>query len=158
MIPVIRYELLGKKWFTEEHLLDNLALATSFPGAIAVNLSLITGYRLRGIQGAFFALAGTVLPSFLIILAISYSLVQSFEYPAVKLFFKGAAAGVAALIASAAVDMGRKILVSPGHLAISVTGILVAKIWGVNPLWIIFGGAFAGYLILEAGNEHADHS
>lgn len=39
--------------------LDNLALAQSLPGPVVINLSLLAGYRLRGIKGSISSVLGT---------------------------------------------------------------------------------------------------
>jgi len=56
-------------WIDENEMLDLMAIAQSSPGAIAVNASILIGYRLAGIVGAFITIICTILPS-LIILSI----------------------------------------------------------------------------------------
>ena len=52
-------------------MIDLIAIAQSAPGVIAINASLIIGYKLAGILGAIVALVGTVLPPLIIISIIS---------------------------------------------------------------------------------------
>ena len=52
IIPLIRkkfVEQLG--WIGEEEMLDLAAIAQSSPGAIAVNISILVGYRVAGVPG-----------------------------------------------------------------------------------------------------------
>ena len=43
-------------------MINMIAIAQSSPGAIAVNTSILLGYRLAGIAGAIISTLGTVLP------------------------------------------------------------------------------------------------
>ncbi len=72
MISIIEKEIVDKhKWLGREEFLDQLAVAQSLPGILAVNISVAVGDRLRGMKGSVCAALGTILPSFLIILAIA---------------------------------------------------------------------------------------
>ena len=72
MVPLIEDEIVTKRrWIAKEDFIDLLAIAQSAPGILAVNISIFIGYRLRGIRGSIVTALGTILPSFLIILAIA---------------------------------------------------------------------------------------
>lgn len=58
----------------DTQMLDLIAIAQSSPGAIAVNASIIIGYRLSGIMGAVIATVATVLPPLIILSIISSSI------------------------------------------------------------------------------------
>lgn len=72
MIPLIRDEFVERQgWIDDKDITDVLAIAQSLPGVIAVNSATFLGYRLAGIMGALVCTIGVVLPSFLIIFAIT---------------------------------------------------------------------------------------
>ena len=71
MLPIIKTEIVKRGWMEEEDFTDIIALAQAAPGLLAVNISIFTGYRLRGVKGSIVATLGSILPSFLIILAIA---------------------------------------------------------------------------------------
>ena len=72
MISIIEKEIVDKHhWIEKDEFLDLLAIAQSLPGILAVNIATSIGDRLRGLKGGLVAAAGTILPSFLIILAIA---------------------------------------------------------------------------------------
>ena len=109
MIPLIQREAAEKKgWISREDILDIVAIAESTPGPIAINSATFVGYRAGGFWGALAATLGVVLPSFLIILAISGVLRQFQELKAVQYAFRGIRAGVLALIIRALVSMYRE--------------------------------------------------
>ena len=72
MISLLEEDIVNKhKWLEKEEFIDNLAIAQSLPGIMAVNVAIAVGYKLNKIWGSIFAVLGTILPSFLIILAIA---------------------------------------------------------------------------------------
>ena len=72
MISIIEREIVDKHhWIEKDDFLDLLAIAQSLPGILAVNIATAVGDKLRGLKGGIVAAAGTILPSFLIILAIA---------------------------------------------------------------------------------------
>ena len=109
MIPLISRETVEKyKWISDEDILDIVAIAESTPGPIAINTATFIGYKVCGFWGAFCATMGVVLPSFLIILGISFVLKEFKELQAVQFAFNGIRAGVVALIIKALWTMYKK--------------------------------------------------
>ena len=109
MIPLIQAEAAEKHgWVSEEDILEIVAIAESTPGPIAINAATFVGYRARGITGAVCATLGVVLPSFLMILAISCVLREFQENLYVRYAFRGIRAGVLALIVKAMWGMYKK--------------------------------------------------
>ena len=52
MVPIIEEELVRKKkWIDSSEFVDILALSQSAPGILAVNISIVTGYRIRKFTG-----------------------------------------------------------------------------------------------------------
>ena len=106
MIPLIQREVSEKrKWITDEEILEVVAIAESTPGPIAINSATFVGYKTCGFWGSFACTLGVILPSFLIILAISGILELVQDMKAVKYAFMGIRAGVLALIIKALVKM-----------------------------------------------------
>lgn len=109
MIPLIQKEAVEKnKWITEDDILEIIAIAESTPGPIAINSATFVGYRTCGVLGAMCATLGVVLPSFCIILAISYVLEQFQQIKAVQYAFNGIRVGVLALLFKALWSMYQK--------------------------------------------------
>ena len=108
MIPLIEAEIIDKqKWVSREDFIDLMALAQTVPGIFAVNIAIFIGYKLRKFWGAFFMALGTILPSFIIILAIALFFQQFKDYPAVENIFKGIRPAVVALIAAPTFKMAK---------------------------------------------------
>ena len=60
------------KWIEEEEMMDMIAISQSSPGAIAVNASILVGYKVAGFIGALIATLGTILPPLIILTIVSY--------------------------------------------------------------------------------------
>ena len=62
IIPLMRKKFVEElSWIDEQEMLDLTAIAQSSPGAIAVNASILIGYRLDGFRGALITVLGTCL-------------------------------------------------------------------------------------------------
>lgn len=109
MIPLIQHEAVEKKgWVTDDDILEIIAIAESTPGPIAINAATFVGYRTAGFWGAACATFGVVLPSFVIILLISFVLRQFQDVVVVQYAFNGIRVGVLALLLKALWNMYKK--------------------------------------------------
>ena len=109
MISLIQRELVDKRsWITEDDLMEIIAVAESTPGPIAVNSATFVGYRVGGFWGALCSTVGVVLPSFWVIVAISFVLNQFQSLAAVQYAFFGIRAGVVVLLIQALWSMFRQ--------------------------------------------------
>lgn len=145
MIPMIEKEVVDrKKWFDSEDFYNNLALAQSSPGPIALNTAVFVGYRMGGWAGALAAVLGSVIPCFSIILIIAIFLGDIRDNAYVDAAFKGIRPAVVALIAVPFIRM-----LKPLKWPIVCLGIAAAlAIWqtSVSPIWFIVAGAAAGII------------
>lgn len=107
MLPVIRNEIIRKGWLDENDFTDIITLAQTAPGLLAVNISIFTGYRLRGTKGSVIATLGSILPSFAIILAIAMLFTGFQDNPTIAGIFKGIRPVVVALIAVPMLQMAK---------------------------------------------------
>ena len=109
MIPLIEREVSDNKhWISHEDILDVIAISESTPGPISINAATFIGQKTAGFRGSACATLGLVLPSFLIIVAISYVLQAFQSISAVRYAFWGIRAGVLALILKALWSMYRQ--------------------------------------------------
>ena len=155
MIPLIQREVVDEKhWIGEDDILEIVAIAESTPGPIAINAATFIGYRVGGFFGALLATLGVVLPSFLIIAAISYVLDAFGHLRAVKYAFFGIRAGVLALLFKALWSMYKK---SEKHLVgylLMAAAFLLVAVFKVGVLWVLIGCAVVGLVYtLIAGRK-----
>ncbi len=145
MIPLIQKETVEThKWITDDDILEIVAIAESTPGPIAINSATFVGYRTCGVLGAAAATLGVVLPSFLIILGISYVLREFQELKAVQYAFNGIRAGVLALLFKALWGMYKKSPKGWAAYVVMAGAFLLTAILDVNVLFVIIGCALFG--------------
>ena len=136
MVPLIENEIVTKrKWIAQEDFIDLLAISQSAPGILAVNISIFIGYKLRGIRGSIITALGTILPSFIIILAIALFFHSFKDNPI-----------VVALIAAPTFTMGRSAKINRYNLWIPVVSALLIWLLGFSPIWIIIAAGVGGFL------------
>ena len=97
-----------KKWITHEEMMNMTVIAESTPGPIAINCATYVGYKLAGFWGATVATFGMVLPSFVVIFAISKFLDNFLEITLIAHAFYGIKIAVGILIFDAAITMIKK--------------------------------------------------
>ena len=97
-------------WIEPEEVMDLVAIAQSCPGVMAVNASILVGYRIAGVPGALLTVLGTVLPPMLILTVISACYVQFRSNRIVAVILKGMQAGVAAVMINVTISMVRTVL------------------------------------------------
>ena len=145
MIPLIQNEAVEKRhWVTDEDILEVVAIAESTPGPSAINSATFVGYKAAGILGSVCATLGVVLPSFVVILILSFVLQQFQQVQAVQYAFQGIRAGVLALLVKALWTMYKK---SPkGWAAYIVMGasFVLTAIFDLNVIFVIIGCAVFG--------------
>lgn len=145
MIPIIQKEVVDKqKWVTDDDILEIIAIAESTPGPIAINSATFIGYKTCGVLGSVAATFGVVLPSFVIILAISFLLNEFASLKVVKYAFYGIRAGVLALILKAFWTMYKKCPKSVIAYGVAAFAFIVATFTNVNVLLIIISCAVIG--------------
>ena len=107
IVPLMRRKFAEDlKWISEEEMLDLVAISQSSPGPIAVNASILIGYRVAGVPGALLTVLGTVTPPLIIISIISLFYQAFRDNAVVSLIMKGMQAGVAAVICDVVLSMG----------------------------------------------------
>lgn len=152
MISIIEKEIVDKHhWIEREEFLDLLAVAQSLPGILAVNISVAVGDRLKGTRGSICAALGTILPSFIIILAIAIFLTPDLikNNEVLSKVFRGIRPAVVALIIAPVISAAKaaKLTWVTAIIPIAVALLIWSKIPVVSSpiLYIVLGG-LGGYI------------
>ncbi len=145
MIPLIQKEVVeNKKWITDDDILEIIAIAESTPGPIAINSATFVGFRVCGFWGSFFATLGVVLPSFIIILIISFVLNEFQHITAVQYAFNGIRAGVLALLMKALWTMYKKCPKGIVSYIVMAGAFIITAFFDISALYVIIGCAVFG--------------
>lgn len=148
IVPLMRKkfaEELG--WINQTEMMDMVGIAQSCPGPLAVNTSIMIGYRLAGLAGAFTAIVGTILPPLIIISVISL-FYQAFRANAlVAAVLRGMQSGVAAVIVDVIWKMGGDIVREKSTLSMIIMVLAFAAAYWLEvnvALIIIICGIIGG--------------
>lgn len=163
MISIIEREIVDKhKWIPKDEFIDLLAVAQSMPGILAVNISVSVGDTVKGKRGSACAALGTILPSFLMILAIAIFLTPEIisTNPTVSAIFKGIRPAVVALIIAPVLTTAKTAKINWKTAIIPV--VVALTIWSKIPvisnpiLWIVLGG-IGGWLVFTRAISRANN-
>lgn len=148
MISIIEREIVDRhKWIERDEFLDLLAVAQSLPGILAVNIATTVGDKIKGWKGSILASAGTILPSFLIILAIAIFLTPDMikSNRVISAIFMGIRPAVVALIIAPVITSAKAARLTAKTVWIPLIVALMISIdlgFISNPiLYIVIGGA-----------------
>ncbi len=159
MISIIEREVVdNRKWLDRTEFLDLLAVAQSLPGILAVNISVVVGDKLRGLKGALVAAAGTILPCFIIILAIAMFLTPEMitSNATLTAIFKGIRPVVVALILAPVFTTAKSSGIGWSKAWIpALVALLIWSKWPVisNPIIYIVAGGLFGWLLIGRKNK-----
>ena len=158
MLPVIEETFVNrKKILTSEELLDMISLTQTVPGIIAVNSAVYVGWKVAGILGALCAVAGVILPSFIVILVIA---VIFPELNPENVYIKGAFAGVRAAITGmifvTAINTVKKGVKSYIDIIIVFAAFTACAVFKVNPAYVICSAMPVGLLLLAWNKKEGD--
>jgi len=146
-------------WMKEPEFLQALAFCQMLPGPIFLMLSAYIGYRLRGIWGAFFSAVSFILPSFILVVFLSFLYFQWGSLAVIQGLFKGLGAIVVALVLHAVISFGRPILPDWKMILIAVLsffGFLLR--WNILLVFILAGGLALLLRVRAAKTEPSDRS
>ena len=126
-----------KKWIDEDEFWKMITIVQSLPGVFAVNTALYVGYRIAGKAGAAVSFLGAVLPSLVIIGAISTCFQEFRENETVMKIFAGIRPCVVALILAPSVKMFIKSKLSWKFLPIPILVAAAVVFLKMSPVYII---------------------
>ena len=138
MIPLIQREVTERRrWLEDRDILDIVAIAESTPGPIAI------------------ATLGVVLPSFLVIYAVSFVLRQFSDLAVVQYAFNGIRAGVLALLLKALLSMYRQSPKGAVSYAVMAGAFVLTAFCGVDAVLVILASATVGLLSARMAKRRA---
>jgi chromate transporter len=152
-IAILHRETVERRgWIPEDVFTRGLAFCTSLPGPEAQQLATWIGWRLHGIRGAIAAAAGFVVPSFVLLLGLSWGRAAWGEIPSVGAFLFGLRVAVAAVILDAVFGMARKRLVGTFDRGVAFAA-FVATVGGAPFPVIVAAAAGTGLLLVGRDGE-----
>jgi chromate transporter len=108
ILPQIRRAITRKAWLNEDELDEGIALTQLYPGPSNFDLVAYVGFRLKGVLGALTTTLSFVLPSFLLLVVLSFVYFTYGNLVWVQNIFHGLEALVVGIIVNLVIDMGGK--------------------------------------------------
>ena len=160
MLSMIQGEVVTRHgWLTSQEFTDIVAISQMTPGPIGINSATYVGFTATGsVWGSIIATLAVVLPSFILMLAISKFFLKYQKHPVVEAVFSGLRPAVVGLLASAAlVLMNAENFSSPKEdmysFIISCLIFLVAFVgtrkYKINPILMIVVCGIAGLILYQ---------
>ena len=166
MLSMIQGEVVtGHQWISSSEFTDIVAISQMTPGPIGINSATYVGYTAAinagyshawSILGSVTATFAVVLPSFILMIAISKFFLKYQKHPMVESVFKGLRPAVVGLLASAALllmtsenfgnyqtDMYQFIV----SIIIFIVAFIGTRKFKVSPIWMIALCGLAGFLL-----------
>jgi chromate transporter len=123
------------------------------PGPIAVDAITHMGYRLKGWPGAIVSWFSFILPSFLLMLALTLFYMRYGGIPQVAGIFKGLGAGIVAVIAAAAWRMGKPHLKNVKTAFLMVAALLALLLLKANVVLLVILAGLAGMMLFRKASD-----
>lgn len=165
MISVIENICVEKKhWITHEDLVNVTVIAESTPGPVAINCATFVGYKQKGLLGSIAATLGVVLPSFIIIWAISMFLERFLEIAWVASAFRGVRVAVGLLILDVGIRMAKKMPKEPIRIILLIAAMVLMVLinllnWKISTIVLLLCAAAVSLIVFlfheRKGGEQA---
>jgi chromate transporter len=146
-IALMHEELVDRKrWIGEGRFLHALAFCMLLPGPEAQQLAIYIGWLLHKVRGGIVAGVFFVLPSFFLILALSWTYAAHSGVDWIDGVFLGLSAGVLGLVVSALLRIGARALTGRFAAIVALTSFVAIFFVGVPFPAVVLAAALAGYV------------
>jgi chromate transporter len=137
-----------RRWVSKDDYVEGLALAQLAPGPLAAQLAIYLGYIRAGVLGATAVGVAFVLPSFLMVLALSAAYVRFGGLPWMQGMFYGIGAAVIGIIARSAFKL-TKLTLGKDKLLWGIFAVLaISTAWtSQESIWLFLLGGVVALLV-----------
>jgi chromate transporter len=147
-IAIMHTDLVeNKRWISEKRFLHALNYCMVLPGPEAQQLATYIGWLMHKTRGGLIAGGLFVLPSLLILVALSYIYMRFGSLPIVAGVLGGIKPAVVAIVLFAAVRIGSRTLQNKALWAIAVSAFLAISLLQIPFPLIILSAALIGFLV-----------
>jgi chromate transporter len=154
-IALMHAELVERRrWISEQRFLHALNYCMLLPGPEATQLANYIGWLLHRARGGVIAGAMFVLPSLLILIALSWTYMAFGDLPAVAGVMNGIKPAVVALVLAAAWRIGKRTLQNGVLVAIALAAFIAIAVLALPFPLIVATAALAGLLGARASPRH----
>lgn len=152
IIPLMKAKFVDEfKWIDDKEALNLVAISQASPGVVAINMSVVLGYRVGGWLGLFTALLATILPPLIMLTAIAYFYNAFIQNEYIKWALKGMQITATAVILQVAISLLKNIVKSREYLSIIIAlfAFIAAYFFNINIMYIVIICAFIGLAFMR---------
>jgi chromate transporter len=147
-IAIMHHDLVeNKRWISEKRFLHALNYCMVLPGPEAQQLATYIGWLMHKTRGGLIAGGLFVLPSLLILIALSYIYMRFGDVPAVAGVLYGIKPAVVAIVLFAAYRIGSRSLINSALWGIAFASFVAITVFKIPFPWIILAAALIGFLV-----------
>ena len=125
MLEQLKALVVGRGWLSQEEVDEGLAMVQLYPGPIFVNLAIYVAYRLRGFVAAVLCFLAFLLPSYLLMLGLSYLYFHYANLQWIHPLFTAIEAMVVGIIIHVALDFAARYVKGPKTATIAALAFLL---------------------------------
>ena len=149
-IAILHREVVQRRrWVDEDTFTGALNFCMLLPGPEALQLAIFLGWRLHGLRGGLLAGLGFIVPSVVLLFALSFLYASFGGVPWLASVMYGLQAAVIALVLQALWRIARRALRTPLHVALALGSFVALQFAGVPFPWVLLAAALAGALSLR---------
>lgn len=159
-VPLIQSQIVeANHWMEMSQFADLITIAEMTPGPIVVNCATFVGQQMAGTPGAIVCTFGCIMPSLMIVLALSWLYMRFRNLSTVQGVLTGLRPAIVAMIASAGLSLLllaifnaslSEVVLSDFRVVegvIFVVCLVLLRKFKVNPIAIIFGSGIVGTIV-----------
>ena len=155
IIPIMQDEIVEKrKWLKSDEICDYYCVSQCLPGIIAINMSILVGYRLLKFKGALASVVGMALSPFVAIIVVANMLNQILHIPFIDGIFWGVNISVIVLIYLAVKEMWQKSIVDK-FSSFWFLLILILSVLKISPITLILVSIALGTIFFLKDRKNA---
>ncbi|MCJ7505046.1 chromate efflux transporter [Candidatus Bathyarchaeota archaeon] len=144
-----------RKWLSKDEFAEMLGITNMLPGPNATEMAIHIGYAKGGKLGAIMSGLAFTIPSFIIMVILSWLYFQYGSLPAVSGLFYGINPVVVGIIIVTAFRLGRISLVDWKLVGIFIAAVLLSYFSALNEALILLGAGIAGTILYSRALKKA---
>jgi len=150
--------IIGQKWLSRRQVDEGLGMVQMYPGPIMYNLATYSAYRTKGFSGALLGSFFFLLPSYVLMVLLSWVYFSYGLLPWIHPLFIALEAMVVGIVVHIFLDFGNRYLNSRSGALIGSLAFLL-MVFRVNAFWVILLAIVLGITLLRdisAGKKEDD--
>jgi len=146
VIAILQKEVVeSKQWVDNDELTDIMAISQTLPGIIFVNSATMIGYRKKGFLGAMVTTIAAILPTFVLILLLTFGIWGFTDNIIVRKAFTGVLLGITVLILNSVKKTWKTAIKHNSDIVLAILATVLLLFTNFNVVFIILLIATLGF-------------